>query len=87
MELEQTQAKLRSSEQECVENQRKYEIIFLEKQEIERIELHDQEIIKVLERKQLELLDESHSQREYIKELEQQFNILKNQQHKVLKIM
>lgn len=83
MELEKSHAKINSMEEDLSENQRRSDLLGREKDEIEQIELKDQEIIKQLERKQLELLDESQYQREHIKQMEMKFNLMKTQHHQV----
>lgn len=82
--FENNSEKIKSYEFEIEELMKKLEQLSEEKDSIERMELHDQEIIKNLEKNNLCLLDETQYQRDYIKKLESQLNFLKTQQNQVL---
>jgi len=77
--------KIKALEEEIEEGNRRMDGILEEKMNIERIELKDEEIIKELERNNINLMDENKQQRDYIAKLEAQFNYLKNEQNRVKK--
>ena len=82
-EIDKNIEKIRLCELEIEEFNRKLELISQEKDSIEKIELHDQEIINELEKNNMKLFDENKCQREYLIKLENQLNFMKNQQNKV----
>jgi len=77
--------KIKALEEEIEEGNRRMDGVLEEKMNIERIELKDEEIIKELERNNINLMDENKQQRDYIAKLEAQFNYLKNEQNRVKK--
>ena len=75
--------RIKALELEIEEGNHRMDGVLEEKINIERIELKDQEIIRELEKNNINLIDENKQQRDYIAKLEAQFNYLKNEQHRV----